>query len=94
MINIKTSKNQLVEKYKNIYSVPYCRIEGVDDDFTFWQVRIKDRLNLDLLPVRYYNAGIYGWNFTAYPLSNGDLFICSYYRNIPSNAQDITEKLK
>ena len=31
-----------------------------------------------------YNAGVYGWNWTAYADSETDTMYVSYYRNVPS----------
>ena len=31
-----------------------------------------------------YNAGVYGWNFTAYADNENDTLYISYYRNVPA----------
>lgn len=94
MDTIKTTNKHITQQYSKIYALPYCRIDGRDpEDFPFFRDLIKDKLGYDLIPVKYYNCGLYGWNWTGYASTSSIFFITGYYRSIPAKSESLLELL-
>ena len=60
-MKIKVTRNQLKNHYANIISIPYCELQNL----------------LSYEDATFYNAGVYGWNYDAYPV-NENCIITGY----------------
>lgn len=56
------TRNQLKKIYSNIISVPYCDLQNL----------------LKLEEPRFYNKGIYGWNYDVYHISDKTCIVTGY----------------
>ena len=66
MTKQQTTRKTINNNFKNIYCVGYCGLSYL----------------LRAFEARYYNAGIYGWNWDAYPINNTTIIVTGY-RNMP-----------
>lgn len=62
MNKMKITNKQVKENYKNIISVGYCDLYYL----------------LQGLNARYYNAGVYGWNYDGFEINLNTLIITGY----------------
>ena len=69
MIKSRITRKELENGYNKVIRAGYCELQNL----------------LRVCPARYYNCGVYGWNWDAYELetSNGELVaVCTGYRGL------------
>ena len=66
------TRKEIINRFNYVYSVGYCDLHHL--------LRYHNKIA--------YNAGVYGWNFDVYSLDNGNIAICTGYRNTPGGRID------
>lgn len=64
------TRKEIINRFNYVYSVGYCDLQHL--------LRYHNKIG--------YNSGVYGWNFDIYSLDNGNIAICTGYRNTPGKS--------
>ena len=79
-MSIKITRNELKSNYKNIYYCGYCELQPI--------IRESES--------KFYNAGMYGWNYSAYEINNNTVILSGYRgtfgRELSPEAKKILQK--